>query len=265
MIEAIWDDLCQVRKTAPLVHNITNYVVMNTTANALLAVGASPVMAHAAEEVEDMVALAGALVVNIGTLSPSWADAMRLAARRAREIGRPWLLDPVGVGATRLRDNVAASLMDLRPDVVRGNGSEIAALAAATPGTVTTKGVDSTLGSEAGLTSALLLAARTGGIVAITGAIDYITDGTTTHRIANGHPLMARVTGLGCTASSLTGAFLAVQPDRLRAVVSALAVFAIAGELAAEGAPGPGTLQLRLYDILYGLDRDTIAARLRVD
>lgn len=260
MIDAVWDDLCRVRAQAPLVHNITNLVVMNTTANALLALGASPVMAHAPEEVEEFVALAGALVVNIGTLSSPWIAAMRLAARRARELGRPWLLDPVGAGATRFRDETAAALLALAPAVIRGNGSEIAALAARNG---STKGVDSTLGSEAALDPARALARRTGAVVAVTGAVDLITDGEKLVRLANGHPMMTRVTGLGCSSSAVLGAFLAIQPDRLRAAVSALAVFGIAGEIAAEGAAGPGALQLRLYDALYALDRPTLAARLR--
>lgn len=260
-IESVWGDLCRVREKAPLVHNITNLVVMNTTANALLAVGASPVMAHAPEEVEEMVALAGALVVNIGTLSSPWIAAMRLAARRARELGRPWLLDPVGAGATRLRDAAAAGLVALRPDVVRGNGSEIAALAGLDG---TTKGVDSTRSAEAALTQAQTLAARTGAVVAVTGAVDLVTDATRVCRLSNGDALMARVTGLGCTASALTGAFLAVQPDRFQAAVSALAVLGVAGEIAAEGAAGPGSLQLRLLDTLYGLDRAALAGRLRI-
>lgn len=267
----VWEDLCRVRERAPLVHNITNLVVMNTTANALLAVGASPVMAHAPEEVEEMVALAGALVVNIGTLSSPWIAAMRLAARRARELGRPWLLDPVGAGATRLRDAAAAGLVALRPDVVRGNGSEIAALAGPDgigPDGIgqdgTTKGVDSTRSAEAALSEAQALAARIGAVVAVTGAVDLVTDGPRVCRLANGNALMARVTGLGCTASALAGAFLAVQPDRFQAAVSALAVLGVAGEIAAEGAAGPGSLQLRLLDTLYGLDRAALAGRLRI-
>lgn len=260
MIEPLWAAVQRVRERAPLVHNITNYVVMNNTANALLAIGASPVMAHAAEEVEELVAISGALVINIGTLSSPWIAAMRLAAHRARALGKPWLLDPVGVGATSLRNQTAAALSALGPSVIRGNGSEILALAGAT---AITKGVDSTQSSSAALDAARELARATGGVVAVTGAIDYVTDGQRLCTIQNGHPLMARVTGLGCSASALIGAFLAVEPDPLSATAYALATFGVAGELAAEGAPGPGSLQLRLLDALHTLDRGALAARVR--
>ena len=262
MHDSLWDALSAVRERAPLVHNITNYVVMNNTANALLALGASPVMAHAVEEVEDLVGLSGALVINIGTLSEPWIAAMRLAAVRARDAGVPWLLDPVGAGATRFRNETAAELVGLRPNVVRGNGSEIMALAGAAGAT---KGVDSTASSEAAVDLAKHLAAHTGGVAAVTGAVDYVTDGERVHSVSNGDPMMSRVTGLGCSASAVIGAFLAVENDSLAATVHALAVFGVAGEIAAEGAAGPGSLQLRLLDALHALDRSTLEKRARID
>ena len=254
--------LARVRERAPLVHNITNYVVMNNTANALLAAGASPAMVHAVEEVEEFVELAGALVVNVGTLSARWVEAMHRAAARARMRGTPWVLDPVGAGATRYRTSSCLDLLAHAPTVVRGNASEIMALA----GVVGTagKGVDSAHEAGDALASARRLAARTGGIVAVTGATDYVTDGARTVAIDNGHPLMTRVTGLGCTASALVGAFLVGADDRLAACVAALVVLGVAGELAAARAEGPGTLQLHLLDALHAMDGATLAAHARV-
>lgn len=259
---ATWSTLQQLRKRVPLVQNITNYVVMNNTANALLAVGASPAMVHAVEEVEEFVALAQALVINIGTLSPSWVEGMRKAARQARALKRPWALDPVGAGATRYRTCVATELLGLHPTVVRGNASEILALTQA--GDVAVKGVDSSHGSEQAVSAAEALAAAHGCVVAVTGAVDYVTDGRRTLRVANGHPLMAKVTGLGCTATALVGAFLACNDDPLLATAQALAVLGVAGEVAAERAEGPGSLQMYLLDALYQLDEPTLTARARI-
>jgi hydroxyethylthiazole kinase len=260
MTDRHWEAIEQIRASAPLVHNITNYVVMNTTANALLAIGASPLMAHAPEEIDELVGLASALVVNIGTLSSPWTAAMRLAAQKAGALEKPWVLDPVGVGASALRTATSAALLALRPSVVRGNGSEILALGGAV-GAV--RGVDSTESSSAAVDVARTLAQRTGSVIAVTGAIDYVTDGTRMVEVAQGVPLMSRVTGLGCTASALIGAFLAVQPDALEATATALTVLGVAAEVAAERAEGPGTLQLYLLDALHRLDHATLAARVR--
>ena len=261
-VAAVAASLAEIRRTAPLVHNITNYVVMNNTANALLALGASPAMVHAADEVEEFVGISRALVVNIGTLSAPWVGAMRTAADRARQLGVPWALDPVGVGATAFRNTVAADLAGRGPAVVRGNASEIMALA----GTgARTKGVDSVHGADAAVEAARELARRTGGTVAVTGATDYVTDGARMATLRNGHPLMAKVTGMGCTATAIVGAFLAVEPDPFRAAVHGLTALGVAGEMAAEGSPGPGSLQLRLLDALYTLDEATIAERARIE
>ncbi len=240
--------LDNVRQRRPLVHNITNYVVMNVTANALLALGASPVMAHAVEEVEEMVGLAGALVLNIGTLSPPWIDAMFRAGRAARARGIPIVLDPVGAGATRLRTDTARRLLEeLRPTIVRGNASEILVLAG---GDFRARGVDSAHPVEMARAAAAEIARRFGVTVAVTGAEDYVTDGARVARISNGHPLMGRITGSGCMASALTGAFAAVEPEAFTAAAAALAVLGLCGEQAAIGGPGPGTFQVRLLDAL---------------
>jgi|SRR5690554_836440 len=262
-VDSVWRDVCAVRERSPLVHNITNYVVMNSTANALLAIGASPVMAHATEEVADMVGIASALVVNIGTLSPAWVEAMELAARAARDRGIPVALDPVGAGATPYRTKTAHALLDdTPPTLVRGNASEIMALVTSTSAA---RGVDSVDAPSAALDAARQLQHRFGAVVAVTGATDYVVADGATIRIDNGHPLMARVTGLGCTATALCGAFLAVNPDPASAAASALIVTGVAGELAAERAEGPGTLQLYLLDALHNLSRAHLEARMRAE
>lgn len=257
-----WSALARVREAAPLVHNITNYVVMNNTANALLAVGASPAMVHAVEEVEEFTAISRGLVINIGTLSPRWVDAMRLAAQRARAKNVPWVLDPVGAGATRYRTEVGASLAGLGPTVIRGNASEIMVLAGSVG--AAGKGVDSAHSTDAALDPARALAKTTGALVAMTGVVDYVTDGTRVAAISNGHPMMARVTGLGCTATAIVGAFLAANDDAFTATTAALAVMGVAGELAASQSPGPGTLQVRLLDALYALDQATLLDNARI-
>lgn len=261
--DQIWRLLNAIRERRPLVHNITNFVVMNNSANALLALGASPAMVHSSDEVEDFVALSQALVVNIGTLYSEQIAAGKLAAIRAKAAGIPWVFDPVGAGATPYRQAAAVALARLGPSVIRGNGSEILALAQqARAGQG--RGVDSLHGSEAALDAARKLTEDCGAAIAITGEVDYVTDGRRVVEIHNGHALMTRVTGLGCSATAIIGAFLAVEPDALAATVAALAVFGVAGELAAEQARGPGSLQVELLDALYALDAATLTARVRV-
>jgi hydroxyethylthiazole kinase len=258
-----WTALQRVRKARPLVHSIVNHVTMNTVANGLLALGASPVMARTAEEVADVVAIAAALVVNIGTPSPASAAAMKIAADRAAALGVPWVLDPVGAGAVAFRTDLALDLCRRSPTAIRGNGSEIMALAG---GNVTReKGVDSAHGADEALAAARALAARCGAVVAVTGAVDHVTDGTRVVSIRNGDPMMARVTGVGCVGSALAAAFLAAGGlAPLDAVAAALLVLGVAGEAAAEDSPGPGTLNWRLMDALYCLDGDMLAARTRI-
>ncbi|GLB53252.1 hydroxyethylthiazole kinase [Neptunitalea chrysea] len=248
---SIANNLVQLKEKAPLVHNITNYVVMNTTANALLAIGASPVMAHAAEEMADMVSIASALVLNIGTLDNQWIEGMLEAGKAAKKKGIPIILDPVGAGATPLRTKTCWKIIEnCSPTVIRGNSSEIMALI--NEG-IKTKGVDSTMSTEDALTAAKALALQINATVVISGETDYITDGVNTHSIKNGHPLMPKVTGLGCTASALCGAFCATNQNTIEACTSAMAIMGIAGEIAARSSNGPGTLQLHFLDILYNL------------
>jgi hydroxyethylthiazole kinase len=255
MIQAVndqldpWGALARLRQAAPLVHCITNYVAMDVTANALLAIGASPAMVHANEEVEEFTGISSALMINIGTLSPAWVHAMERAADRAVALGKPWLLDPVGAGATAYRTRTARDLAGRRPAVVRGNASEILSLAGEVGGT---KGVDSTRGADEA--AGRELARGLGCVVAVTGAVDHVTDGRRMLAVEHGHPMMTRVTALGCALTGVTGAFLAVEPDPLLAAAYALAFFGLAGEMAASGSMGPGTLRMRLMDALYVLD-----------
>ncbi|MBN2610180.1 MAG: hydroxyethylthiazole kinase [Bacteroidales bacterium] len=254
--ESVIRDLNAVRLQSPLVHNITNYVVMNITANALLAVGASPVMAHAAEEVEDMVKIASSLVINIGTLSKSWVDAMIKAGKAARERDIPVVFDPVGAGATAYRTKTSLQIIkECRPGVIRGNASEIMALVGDKGNT---KGVDSMASSGSALQAAELLVKKTGAVVVISGPVDYIMDGQTVVEVKNGVPMMGRITGLGCTATALVGAFMAVDRDLLLASAHAMTVMGIAGELAAKRSDGPGTMQIHFLDALYKLSNEEI-------
>ena len=258
--KAIWADIKAIRKKAPLVHNITNYVVMNSTANALLSLGASPVMAHACEEVEDMTGLAGALVINIGTLSKPWIDAMEKAMLKAGESNIPVVLDPVGAGATGYRTETVLKLLNAAaPQVIRGNASEILASAGAEN---STKGVDSTSSSGSALDAAERLSKSYGCTVCISGEKDFIVDGDDRGVIENGHPMMPRVTGLGCTASALCGAFLAVNPSPFEAVSHAMAVMGIAGEIAGEKSTGPGSFQVNFLDALYLISEKDIYEKL---
>jgi hydroxyethylthiazole kinase len=257
------ETLRELRERRPLVHQITNYVVMNETANATLALGALPVMAHAREEVEEMVGLASALVINIGTLSPQWVDAMLAAGRAANDKGIPVVVDPVGAGATRYRTETAKRLLDdVDVTVVRGNAGEIATLVGVE---AEVRGVESI---DAGGDRAELAreSARTLGVVAsVTGPVDHVSDGERVLAVANGHELLATVSGTGCMSTAITGCFLAAKPEApLEAAAEALAAFGVAGEDAAAEARGPGTFHAALYDALYNLDPDTLDARARI-
>jgi hydroxyethylthiazole kinase len=243
--------LMELREQRPLVHNVTNYVAMTLSANVLLALGASPAMVHAVEEVEAFVAISSSLVINIGTLSSSWVTAMRLAAKRALALKKPWVLDPVGCGATPYRTQIAAELATLGPAIIRGNASEILSLAGATD--KGGRGVDSTADSSAAVNAAASLAKRTGAVVAVTGAVDYATDGERVVSIASGDPLMTLSTALGCALSATTAAFAALAPP-LEAASTALMVYGAAGKMASQACRGPGQLPAALCDALYTLD-----------
>ncbi|MGB3405884.1 MAG: hydroxyethylthiazole kinase [Jannaschia sp.] len=259
-MEAYGPCLGHMRATAPLVHNITNYVAMNVMANVLLASGASPAMVHAREEVVEFAGLAQALSVNIGTLDPAWSDAMQMAARAMGAAGRPWVLDPVGVGATHFRQDICARLLDLKPTVIRGNASEILALAGIG---AKGRGADSADPVEAAEVAARDLALRTGATVAVSGPVDFVTDGKDAARVANGHAFMPLVTALGCSLNGVIAAFLVGQPT-LRATVAALAYFGLAGEQAAHRATGPGSFAVAFVDALHAVSPDDLTRGARV-
>jgi hydroxyethylthiazole kinase len=257
-------DLAAIRERKPLVHQITNYVVMNETANATLALGALPVMAHAREEVEEMASIAAALVLNIGTLSPPWVEAMVAAGGAASAAGVPVVLDPVGAGATTYRTETARRVLDeLDVSVVRGNAAEIATLAGRE---AEIRGVESIAASDSAAELARAAARELGTVAAVTGAVDQVSDGEHVVAVANGHPLLASITGSGCMATAITGCFLAVRPEApLAAAAEALVAFGVAGEDAAQNADGPGSFHVALYDALHRLDPATIDGRARTE
>lgn len=258
------DSLDALRERSPLVHNITNFVVMNVTANILLAVGASPVMAHSPDEVSDMVSLADALVLNIGTLEETWVSAMIEAGRAANDKGIPVILDPVGSGATPYRTRSVGRILDAcRVSVLRGNASEVLSLSDLA---VTTKGVDSSLGlTDEGVDVCREMAGRLDLVVAVSGEEDCITDGRQTFRVKNGHPMMARVTGLGCGLSATVGAFCAVRPDDImRSSAAAFGFYGLCGEMASRLSKGPGSFEVAFLDTLYLTGADEVHARLKI-
>jgi hydroxyethylthiazole kinase len=256
------DSLRRLREAKPLVHQITNYVVMNETANATLALGALPVMAHAQEEVGEMAAIAGALVLNIGTLSPHWVEAMIHAGQVANQRGTPVVLDPVGAGATTYRTETAKRILDeVRVTVLRGNAGEVATLVGVD---AEVRGVES-IGAGGDPADLARQAAKTLDVVAsVTGPVDHVSDGERVIAVANGHELLASITGTGCMSSAITGCFLAVSSDRpLEAAAEALVAFGVAGEDAAVDAKGPGSFHVNLYDALAALDPATLDGRAR--
>jgi hydroxyethylthiazole kinase len=258
------ETLRELRERKPLIHQITNYVVMNETANATLALGGLPVMAHAPEEVEEMASAAGALVLNIGTLSAHWIDAMLLAGKAANRAGAPVVLDPVGAGATRLRTETAKRILgEVDVAILRGNPAEIAALAGVE---AEIRGVESVGAAAVASELAHHAAAALGVVASVTGAVDHVADGGRTVTVANGHALLATITGSGCMATAVTGCFVAIRvDDPLEAAAQALAAFGVAGEDAARDANGPGSFHAALYDALYNLEPAELDRRARMD
>lgn len=250
--------LSRVREQKPLVVNITNYVVMNNTANALLAVGASPIMAHSSQEMAEMMSFAGALVINIGTLDSVWTPRMEYAVEQANKNHKLVVLDPVGCGASTLRTETARKLASKADKlIIRANASEIIALAGEK---AQSKGVDTLDSSEQALGAARYLAAEHNCSLVISGATDYVVTKSETLSLSNGSPMMPYVTGMGCSHTALTGAFAAAGDIT---GFAATAVLGVAGELAAEKSSGPGSLQLNLLDALYQLDEETLLKRVK--
>ncbi len=254
----------KVRAMSPLVHNITNFVVMNSSANILLAAGASPVMAHAPEEVEEMTGLADALVLNIGTLQKDWVASMILAGKAANRKGIPVVLDPVGAGATKFRtDTVKRIMNEVSISVLRGNASEIFSLAWTD---IRTRGVDASLTVTPGMIQdAKELSAKLHCILAISGPEDIVTDGRQVFRVEGGHPLMTKVTGIGCGLSAVTGAFCAIAGgDLVSATAAALGYYGLCGDLASRISRKPGGFFVAFLDALYALSLQDIEGSLKV-
>jgi len=252
--------LAAVRARRPLVHNLTSAVVANFTANALLALGAAPAMVESPDEVAAFAASADALVVNLGTLTPGRAAVMRMAVAAASTAGRPWAVDPVGAGAIASRTEFAQELCRLRPTAIRGNASEILGLAGEAGGG---RGVDTGASSDAAIVAARRLADATGAVVAVTGQVDYVTDGAGVVALRNGHAMMTSVTGMGCAATAIVGACLAVSGDAMEGVAHALAITGVAGEMAARVARGPGSLMVEYLDALAALDCERLRVEVR--
>ncbi|HUK66427.1 MAG TPA: hydroxyethylthiazole kinase [Anaeromyxobacteraceae bacterium] len=252
----------EVRRKAPVVHHLTNWVTIYDCANIVKVFGASPVMAHAPEEVEEMVGIASALVLNIGTLTVEFVESMKKAARRANARSIPVVLDVCGAGATRLRDAKCAELLEAaRIDLVKGNASEIARVAGEA---VATRGVDAAEVEKDLAELARALARARSCTVVVTGREDIVTDGVSTFRIKNGHEMMSRVVGTGCMAASVIGAFAGVERERVRAAVAGLVSYEVAAELAARSARGPGSFKEALFDAVAGLDASTVEQMKRV-
>lgn len=262
-LQCVWSDIQAIKKISPLVHNITNYVVMEQTANSLLAMGASPVMAHALEEAEEMASLANSLVLNMGTLSPSWIESMILAMQAANTKGIAVVFDPVGAGATHYRAAAARRLLDHGViTAIRGNASEIVYLSEHRS---LTKGVDSLLEASDYIGQAKMLALKHHSVVWMSGKTDVVTDGQSVVLVHNGHPLMGKITGMGCSATAITGAFLAVNQNTFQGCVHAALVMGIVGEMAADMAHGPGSFKSLFLDTLYAISLSKIEERIRAE
>jgi hydroxyethylthiazole kinase len=257
-----FDLLERVRQQRPVVHHLTNWVTIYDCAQVVKTLGASPVMAHAPEEVADMTQIASALVLNIGTLTMDFVEAMKLAAARANPRSIPVILDVCGAGATRLRDEKCQELLDtIRVDVIKGNASEIARVSGEN---VSTRGVDATEIQGDLVLLAQNLARRRKATVVVTGKVDIVTDAGKTFLVRNGDPMMTHVVGTGCMATSVIGAFAAVETDLAVAAAAGLACFEIAAELAAGKASGPASFKERLFDCLFSLDRETVKKRQQI-
>jgi hydroxyethylthiazole kinase len=259
----LWDTLSRLRGSSPLVHNITNYVVMNYTANALLALGASPVMAHAEDEVEDMVNIASSLVINIGTLDDPWVKSMKKAWKKAKSKNIPIILDPVGSGATPFRTNTCRELLSIGGDkiFIRGNASEISSLL---DDKTKTKGVDSNLSSDSVHEVGKELSKKYKATVVVSGVSDLIINDDKIFICQNGSALMTKVTGMGCTASSFLGAFASATDNPMLAGLSCMAVMGISGELAYAKSKEPGSFGIEFLNSVYSLDQDNFTKLLRI-
>ncbi|KAM1087342.1 hypothetical protein ACFX2B_012731 [Malus domestica] len=258
-----WALLSSVRVKSPLIQCITNFVSMDLMANTLLSAGASPAMLHSIEELPDFTPQVHALCVNVGTLSADWLPAMKVAAELAHNSGKPWVLDPVAAGASGFRLKACLELVELKPTVIRGNASEIIALANASVGP--TKGADSSHESTDAVESAKSLAQSSGALVAVSGAVDIVTDGKRVVGARNGVAMLTKITATGCSVTALIAAFVAVdQSHVLEATASALSIFGIASEVGMKLAKGPASLRMHLIDSLYRLDEVCVLSHVKI-
>jgi len=260
---AVFDLLEKIRKEKPVIHHLTNWVTIYDCANIVKALGGSPVMAHAKEEVAEMSKIASALVLNIGTLTVDFVEAMQIAAASANEKGIPVVLDVCGAGATQLRDQKSFELLDqARIDIIKGNSSEIARISGES---VRTKGVDAIEVEKNMIKLAQKLARERKCTVVVTGKEDIVANAEKFYLVKNGDPLMARVVGTGCMATSVIGAFAAVERDLALASVAGLVCFEIAAECAVKASSGPGTFKEKLFDCIFHLDKKTIDKMQKVE
>jgi len=259
--EKIASLLERVRQQSPLIHNITNNVVINDSADAILAVGATQATVHNVEEARELASLAAAVAINLGTPSELWTTCARTAVDTATELGTPWDLDPVAVGLLPYRTDLAHEFLAKGPTAIKGNASEILAFAGED---ATTHGADSQHHPDQALEAAVRLAKWSGSAVGVTGAVDVVTDGERVIRLSNGDPIMPHVVGTGCMLTSISAAFLAVADDAVDGMVAAISAMSVASELAAAKAAGPGTMKPLLLDALYGLDAATLAGRMKL-
>jgi hydroxyethylthiazole kinase len=259
-LESLYHDVDLIRQTHPLIHNITNLVVMPTTANFLLALGAAPIMAHAQEELAEIIQLAQALVINIGTPDETWLTAIKQAQLAALKRNIPIVFDPVGAGASRYRTQASLSIIQRGIDVLRGNASEIMALLDTS---IVTKGVDSTQISSHALASAQTLAEQHRCIVVISGEIDFIVSATQTIALNHGTPLLTKVIGMGCSLTAMIASFLAINPERFNACVHAMAWMGLVSEYAEKKSSGPGSFYSQLLDSLYSIQKDDLQVFLK--
>ncbi len=257
--------LRRLRERAPRVHVISNFVAADLTANLLLAAGARVAMAQDRAEVADFVAVSDALCVNLGTYAKTRAEAMVAAARQAVDLAKPWVLDPVAVSASGERRELAKRLTGLQPTLIRGNAAEILSLGDGESAAAADSAVESGIEPVEALDAAHDLAKTSGAVVAVTGPVDYVTDGERIAAVANGDPMMTRVTGVGCSLSALAAAACAVEPRPLAATSHMLAILGLAGELAAAECQGPGSFRTCLVDVLYNLDEESLEAGVRIE
>ncbi|AFM41321.1 hydroxyethylthiazole kinase [Desulfosporosinus acidiphilus SJ4] len=263
--ERIMTNFKLIKENKPLIHHITNYVTVNDCANIVLALGGSPVMADDQAEVAEMVGIASSLVLNIGTLNSRTIDSMLLAGTRAKELGVPIILDPVGVGATKLRTQTAQKLIEvLTPEVIRGNMSEISVIAGQE---VAIKGVDSLADENNSSVVAKKLAFTLNCVIAITGKTDVVSDGQQVCKLNNGHRILADVTGTGCMTTSLIGTFCGVTKDYFAATIAGITCMGLAGEIAHASlhhGEGIGTFRARLFDSIYNLTPELLAQESKI-